>query len=57
MGSVIDDMIKANPQAVADYKGGKVKAFQSIFGACMRELKGIVDPAVIKETLENKLNQ
>ena len=55
--TVIDDMIKANPQAVADYKGGKVKAFQSIFGACMRELKGIVDPAVIKETLENKLNQ
>ncbi len=55
--SVIDDMIKANPQAVADYKGGKVKAFQSIFGACMRELKGIVDPSVIKETLENKLNQ
>lgn len=55
--SVIDDMIKANPQAVADYKCGKVKAFQSIFGACMRELKGIVDPSVIKETLENKLNQ
>ena len=55
--TVIDDMIKDNPQAVADYKGGKVKAFQSIFGACMRELKGIVDPAVIKETLENKLNQ
>ena len=55
--TVIDDMIKANTQAVADYKGGKVKAFQSIFGACMRELKGIVDPAVIKETLENKLNQ
>lgn len=55
--TVIDDMIKANPQAVADYKGGKVKAFQSIFGACMRELKGIVDPSVIKETLENKLNQ
>lgn len=55
--AVIDDMIKANPQAVADYKGGKVKAFQSIFGACMRELKGIVDPSVIKETLENKLNQ
>ena len=55
--TVIDDMIKANPQAVADYKGCKVKAFQAIFGACMRELKGIVDPAVIKETLENKLNQ
>lgn len=55
--TVIDEMIKANAQAVADYKSGKVKAFQSIFGACMRELKGIVDPAVIKETLENKLNQ
>ncbi|MBE5937899.1 MAG: Asp-tRNA(Asn)/Glu-tRNA(Gln) amidotransferase subunit GatB [Lachnospiraceae bacterium] len=52
---VIDEAISNNAQAVEDYRNGKVKAFQSIFGACMRELKGIVDPAIIKETLENKL--
>ena len=52
---VIDEAIQNNAQAVADYKNGKAKAIQSVFGACMRELKGIVEPAVIKEMLENKL--
>lgn len=52
---VIDEAIQNNAQAVADYKNGKAKAIQSVFGACMRELKGIVEPAVIKELLENKL--
>ena len=45
----------ANSAAVADYKSGKEKALQAIFGACMRELKGAGDPAVIKSTLEQKL--
>lgn len=52
---VIDDAIRNNAQAVSDYKNGKAKAIQSVFGACMRELKGIVEPAIIKEMLENKL--
>ena len=38
---VIDEAIQNNAQAVADYKNGKAKAIQSVFGACMRELKGI----------------
>ena len=33
----------------------KEKALQAIFGACMRQLKGAGDPAVIKATLEQKL--
>ena len=52
---VIDEAIQNNAQAVADYKKGKVKAIQCVFGACMRELKGMVEPAIIKEMLENKL--
>lgn len=55
IGSVIDQVIAANPQAVADFKGGKIKALQALFGACMRELKGAGDPAVIKSLLEEKL--
>ena len=53
--SIIDGVIANNPQAVSDYKGGKVKALQALFGACMKELRGAGDPAVIKEVLENKL--
>ncbi len=54
--AVIDKAIAENPQSVADYKGGKVKALQALFGACMKELKGAGDPAVIKTLLEQKLN-
>ncbi len=53
--SVIDKVIAANEKAVADYKSGKEKALMSIFGACMKELRGAGDPAVIKELLEKKL--
>ena len=57
LDGVIDKVLADNAQAVQDYKNGKVKAMQALFGACMRELKGAGDPAVIKELLENKLNQ
>ena len=40
----------------AIYKSGKTKAIQALFGMCMRQLKGAGDPAVIKQALENKLN-
>ena len=53
--AVIEKVIGANAAAVADYKSGKEKALQAIFGACMRELKGAGDPAVIKAMLEKKL--
>ncbi|MBQ4626514.1 MAG: Asp-tRNA(Asn)/Glu-tRNA(Gln) amidotransferase subunit GatB, partial [Clostridia bacterium] len=53
--SVIDSVIANNPQAIEDYRNGKTKAAQALFGACMRELKGAGDPAVIKELLEKKL--
>ena len=52
---VVDRAIAANPQAVQDYRNGKVKALQAIFGACMKELKGSGDPAVVKALLEKKM--
>ncbi|MBQ3068967.1 MAG: Asp-tRNA(Asn)/Glu-tRNA(Gln) amidotransferase subunit GatB [Clostridia bacterium] len=52
---VIDRVIAENPKAVEDFRGGKAKALQALFGACMRELKGAGDPAMIKEKLEAKL--
>ncbi|MBE6727162.1 MAG: Asp-tRNA(Asn)/Glu-tRNA(Gln) amidotransferase subunit GatB [Ruminococcaceae bacterium] len=53
--STIDKVIGENSQAVEDYKNGKLKAMQALFGACMKELRGAGDPAVIKEILENKM--
>lgn len=53
--SVIDNVIAQNEKAVADFKSGKEKALMALFGACMKELRGAGDPAVIKELLEKKL--
>ncbi len=50
-------VIGENDKAVADYKSGKVKAMQSIFGSIMKELKGNGDPAVIRALLETELNK
>ena len=53
--AIMDRVFAENAQAIADYKNGKEKAKQALFGACMRELKNTADTAVIKEILENKL--
>lgn len=52
---VIDEVLSSNSQIVSDFKGGKTKAFQALFGAAMKELKGIGDPMTIKSILEEKL--
>ncbi len=53
--STVDKVIADNPQAVEDYRNGKVKALQALFGSCMKELKGAAEPSVIKQILEEKL--
>ena len=52
---IVDAVIANNAHAVEDYRNGKVKALQALFGACMKELKGAGDPTVIKNLLESKL--
>ena len=55
--SVMDQIFKDNAQAVEDYKNGKVKAKQALFGACMRALKNTADTDVIREVLDDKLSK
>ena len=49
--AVVKAVIESDPKAVADYKGGKEKAIMSLFGKCMKELKGNCDPQLLKQTL------
>jgi aspartyl-tRNA(Asn)/glutamyl-tRNA(Gln) amidotransferase subunit B len=53
---VISDIISSNPKSVDDYKSGKHKAKDFLFGQAMRTLRGNGDPAVIKRLLEEALN-
>lgn len=48
-------IIEANPQVVADYKGGKQNALMSLVGQIMKESKGSANPAVAKKVLEDLL--
>lgn len=54
---VIDTVLVENARALEDYKNGKVKAKQALFGACMRALKNTADTDIIKEILEDKLGK
>jgi aspartyl-tRNA(Asn)/glutamyl-tRNA(Gln) amidotransferase subunit B len=47
--------IAANPQAVADYKAGKVKAADRIKGFVMKATKGLANTAVVQTMLEEEL--
>ena len=52
---VVEKIIEANPQSVADFKAGKTKAMGFIVGQTMRELKGKGDPAVVNKLIKEKL--
>ena len=57
IANVIDTVLAENAQALEDYKNGKVKAKQALFGACMRALKNTADTDVIRELLDDKLSK
>ena len=52
---IVDEVIAANAQQVADYRGGKEKAFQSLVGQVMKASKGKANPAQVNEILKRKL--
>ncbi len=54
---VVAEAIANDPKAVADYKGGKEKALMSIYGKCMKELKGNCDPQMLRTILIDAINK
>ena len=57
IADTVKNVIAENPKAVSDYLVGKTKALQSLFGCCMKSLKGKGDPAVIRELLEKEVEK
>lgn len=53
----VSKVLADNPQAVADYQGGKEKAFGALMGQTMRLMKGKADPAAVREMLTEMLEQ
>ncbi|PAF41668.1 Asp-tRNA(Asn)/Glu-tRNA(Gln) amidotransferase subunit GatB [Helicobacter sp. 11S02629-2] len=53
--AVIESIIAANPEKVAEYKGGKDKLFGFFVGQVMKEQKG-VNPSVVNKLLKQRLD-
>lgn len=52
---IVEEVIAANPQSVADYRGGKEKAIGFLVGQTMKAMKGKADPAGINALLKELL--
>jgi aspartyl-tRNA(Asn)/glutamyl-tRNA(Gln) amidotransferase subunit B len=52
---IVDQVLAANPQSVADFKAGRDKAFAYLVGSVMKLTRGKASPQVVNEILRNKL--
>lgn len=53
--SIIDEVLAANADNVAQYKAGKEKAFNALVGQAMKATKGKGNPAQVNALLKSKL--
>ncbi len=53
---VLQEVIAKNPQAVADYKGGKEKALGALVGQTMKAMKGKANPGMVNQKLRELLS-
>jgi aspartyl-tRNA(Asn)/glutamyl-tRNA(Gln) amidotransferase subunit B len=52
---MVDEVIAANPDNVAQFKAGKDKAFNALVGQVMKKSAGKANPAQVSELLKAKL--
>ena len=52
---IVDQVLAANAQQVADYRSGKEKAFNSLVGPGMKATRGKANPAQVNSLLKQKL--
>ena len=53
---IIDQIIKENPDSIADYKKGKDKAFQYLVGQVMKKTKGTASPPLVRDLITKKIS-
>jgi aspartyl-tRNA(Asn)/glutamyl-tRNA(Gln) amidotransferase subunit B len=54
--TVVDEVLQANPEKIADYKAGKTKLFGFFVGEVMKKSKGKANPKIVNELLKQKLD-
>ncbi len=56
LNAVLEKVIADNPQAAADYRGGKEKALGALVGQTMKAMKGKADPGRVNQRLREMLS-
>ena len=54
--NTVAQVLEENPQSVADWRGGKEKAFGFLVGQTMRKLQGKADPQTVRRVLTSLLD-
>lgn len=55
LNKAVDEALKTNPQAVADYKNGKKNALNFLLGQTMKILKKRLDPSLVIKKIVEKI--
>lgn len=54
--AIVEEAVKNNPDAVSQYRAGKVKAIGFIVGQVMQKTKGKANPALVNEIIIKKIS-
>jgi aspartyl-tRNA(Asn)/glutamyl-tRNA(Gln) amidotransferase subunit B len=54
--AMIDEILNANPEKVAEYRSGKDKLFGFFVGQIMKVSKGSANPQAVNDLLKSKLS-
>jgi len=54
---MIDEVLAANPEPVAEYRAGKEKSFTFLVGQVMKASRGKANPALVNKLLQKRLKQ
>ncbi|MCE5286686.1 MAG: Asp-tRNA(Asn)/Glu-tRNA(Gln) amidotransferase subunit GatB [Pelosinus sp.] len=55
--AIVDGVLAANPQSVADFKAGKEKAIGFLVGQTMKQTKGRANPEMVNKLLRERISQ
>ena len=53
--TVVESVIAANPQSVADYQAGKDRAIGFLVGQIMKQTKGRANPELVNKLLRERM--
>ena len=57
LGAAVDEVLAANPNAVADYKAGKAQVLGFLVGQVMKATKGQADASVVQGLVRERLDR